>query len=174
MDSDRKREKCDKRRYISSCRFNNFSSFSSSSSSSSFFFLDHNCTYVCVYAGLWCNGFDPRHLSFFLFSLSLSLSFSLIRFDDRTEATGRSFGLKRTTTICPASRRPAVTRRLATAPARSSGRPCCPPETPPGSACRRGSCPFDRRSCPPFSAACSRLPPAAVDPGKTANTTHQE
>ena len=63
----------------------------------------------------------------------------------------------------------AVTRHQAITPARSEGPLCYPPGTPPASACRRGFCPFDRRSCPPSSAACSRPPPAAADPETPSN-----
>lgn len=57
-------------------------------------------------------------------------------------------------------------RRRVKAPALCAGPLCCPLGTPPGWACRRGSCPSGWRSFQRASAECSRPPAAAADPGK--------
>ena len=130
-------------------------------------YIKSSTTYVCVcvHTPDWMGASSSRP-AIFLIRSSDRFLLSSSRFDDRTEATGPrwSSGLKRSTTNGPIPKGLAVTRRLATTPARSEGPLCYPLGTPPGSACRRGFCPFDRRSCPPSSAACSRPPPAAADP----------
>lgn len=71
-------------------------------------------TYVCVYAGLRAYGYRAARFPY-LFERSISLS---IRFDDRTEVTRRSSGLKRSTTHGAVSTGLEVTRRLTTTLAR--------------------------------------------------------